>query len=42
MKNVNIELGVSFFVDIDKEGALGIESDDKNSVRYGRLTRDMM
>ena len=39
---MDLELGVGFFVIIDKEGALGIAADDPDSSRYGRLTRDMM
>lgn len=39
---MDLELGVGFFINIDKEGALGIDVDDPNSYQYGRLTRDMM
>lgn len=44
LKNTNIEFGAGFFVDIDKERALGIphDSDDVETVNYGRLTRDMI
>ena len=42
MEQVDLKLGLGFFIDIDKEGALRIDVDDVQSYRYGRLTRDMM
>ena len=42
LKNTTIEFGAGFFVDIDKERALGIPNDDVETVNYGRLTRDMI
>ena len=44
LNNTNIEFGAGFFVDIDKERALGMphDSDDVETVNYGRLTRDMI
>lgn len=41
INTVLIEFGAGIFVDIDKERALRI-TDDPNSVRYGRVTRDML
>lgn len=42
MNEALIEFGAGVFVDIDKERALRITEDDPNSVRYGRVTRDML